>query len=404
MTDHFHRGCLLYDSRRFKEAEEEFRLDICAQPQSASARSMLALTLLTQDRLDEARKMAEEAISLDPDNSFAHYARSFVLYNQLRLDDALKSIEEALRLDPYDADYYGHASAINLARDNWKAALELADNGLEMAADHVECLNCRAFALTRLGKLDEAEEAVTVALARDPENDLSHANRASIFFRRGKPAEAAEHFREALRLNPHSKWARDGILEALRARNPVYYPFARLSLLLSDLDRRVTIVLILLLVFVPPARMVLLSLAVFSFLSRNFFNLILFTDPFGKRILNEDEKGTSIIFACWLFVLIADIATFSLVPSLKPALSLTIIYLILLALPLLRIYSFDRGGKRYLMIGWTALAGLMGLAAVAFAVYQGETADTLTEDMKAIMGIYVLACLLSVFIPSGKQS
>ena len=42
-----------------------------------------------------------------------------------------------------------------------------------------------------------------------------------------------EHFREALRLNPNMEWARQGILEALRARNPIYRVMLRYFLWMS---------------------------------------------------------------------------------------------------------------------------------------------------------------------------
>ncbi|MDB5311521.1 MAG: tetratricopeptide repeat protein [Gemmataceae bacterium] len=37
-----------------------------------------------------------------------------------------------------------------------------------------------------------------------------------------QPAEALTHFREALRLDPTNEWARDGLIEALKARYWVY--------------------------------------------------------------------------------------------------------------------------------------------------------------------------------------
>ena len=37
-----------------------------------------------------------------------------------------------------------------------------------------------------------------------------------------QPKAALEHFREALRLDPNLQYAQAGIVEALKARNPIY--------------------------------------------------------------------------------------------------------------------------------------------------------------------------------------
>ena len=55
---------------------------------------------------------------------------------------------------------------------------------------------------------------------------------------RGDFRGALEHFREALRLNPSLEWARAGLVEALKARYPVYGLLLRYFLWMSTLSRR----------------------------------------------------------------------------------------------------------------------------------------------------------------------
>ena len=76
-------------------------------------------------------------------------------------------------------------------------------------------------ALTHLGRRGEAGTAIDTALARDPKNALTHANRGWTLLHGGDHARALEHFREALRLDPELAWARRGIVETLSARGPV---------------------------------------------------------------------------------------------------------------------------------------------------------------------------------------
>lgn len=403
MTDHFERGCLLYNTRRYKEAEEEFRADLSFSSPTARAQSMLSLSLLAQDKAEDARKVAQQAITLDPDDSFSHYVLSLIFYNLKRLHDAENSIKEALRLNPYNSTYFAHAADIYIGRDLWKTALEYADCGLEIAPTDVDCLNCRTIALTKLGKLTEAEETIELALAREPENDISHANKGWILFKRGKPGEAAQHYREALRLNPNSRWAREGILEALKARNPVYYPIACASLWMSDVDRRASIFFAIILVCIPPLRFLMFGLCLLSYLAKTFFNLLLLTDPFGKQILDRDEKGTALLFACWLGLSTACIVLFMLVPALNGVYSLCMVLLMLNVIPLMRVYDVLEGKRRRAMMLWTALSMVLSIYVLFQARAAAQTLSTLHGDLKSFMGVIILLCVLSIFFPSGKQ-
>src|SRR5262249_19742642 len=100
------------------------------------------------------------------------------------------------------------------------------------------CNNLRAMALVKLGRPAEAGATIDAALARDPENALSHANQGWAYLERNEPAKALEHFREALRLDPTSAWARMGVLSALKARNPVYRVMLQFFLWTAKLSRQ----------------------------------------------------------------------------------------------------------------------------------------------------------------------
>src|SRR2546426_12567650 len=67
-------------------------------------------------------------------------------------------------------------------------------------------------ALDRQGKPAEAIEHFQQALRIQPEKAEAHSNWGVVLGQQGKPAEAIEHFRQALRIKPdnaeaHSNWA-----------------------------------------------------------------------------------------------------------------------------------------------------------------------------------------------------
>lgn len=384
-------------------AEDEFRLAIAQDPHDSYAHGMLALALAALRRFDEAIKEARECIHLEPDNSWNHYAMSFVYYHWGRQKEALTAIEEALRLNPHHATYFGMAADIHLMRDDWQKALGMAELGLEVSPHNIDCLNCRAIALSKLGKHKDAESAIDQALAHDPDNDISHANKAQILFRKGKPSEAAEHYREALRLNPNSRWAREGILEALKARNPIYYPFAYITAKFSDMDRRASFAFAIIMVFVPPLRALTFLLLISALAARKFFNLLLLLDPFGKHILTEDERASTTAFGVWLAVLVASSVAFAMIKPIAAVAPLAIIFQVLLLIPLMRIFDVIPGVRRDIITVITAAAGILGLWIVISSAMGGRSHESITENEKMMCGIFLLVCLLSIFYPNGKK-
>ena len=65
---HFDRGLFEYRSRRFEEAEKEFRKGLAASKDNAELLNMLAYAQAEQDRLSEALRTARLALEKAPDN------------------------------------------------------------------------------------------------------------------------------------------------------------------------------------------------------------------------------------------------------------------------------------------------------------------------------------------------
>ncbi len=216
------RGRLLLMQSRWKEAEEHLRRGLAADPDDAEAHALLALSLSELKRPADALREARLAIKLAPDVPYGHYVHATVLAQQDREADAEAAIREAVRLDPDEADYHAMLAAILHDRQRWLQSLEAAETALRIDPEHGLALNVRAMALVKFGRRVDAAETLASALARAPGDDLTHASRGWALLHTGKTKEALEAFREALRLNPQSEYARDGIIQALRARNVVY--------------------------------------------------------------------------------------------------------------------------------------------------------------------------------------
>jgi Flp pilus assembly protein TadD len=296
---------------RFEQAASELGRELAGNPDHAPARALLSTCLAELGRDEEAESEARATIAASPDFAFAHYALASVLEGQDRLDEAERSVGEALRLDAENSASHALLASIHLQRRQWEPGLAAAERGLYIDPESTECANLRAIALRQLGRSREAGREIASALERDPEDAVTHVNQGWQLVELGRYDGAMEHFREALRLDPTLDLAREGVVEVLRARNPIYRIFLRYFLFMSKLQGwavwGVIIGFVLvsrilrtamkqnpeLMPFLMPLFVILVLFMVFTWISQPVFNLMLRLDPLGRLALTRDEIRVS---------------------------------------------------------------------------------------------------------------
>lgn len=318
MSAHLDRAVLLLQQSRPADAVRELGRVLAEQPDHSLALSYLALAQSHLGQHTEALRAADQAVLHTPDFDFAHYARAQALHRADRDDDAKPSAEEAIRLSPDDERNHALLASIRLSLRDWAGALEAAERALAINPGHVPSANLRAMALVRLGRMSEATQAVAYALENDPNDALSHANQGWNELHHNRPRPAMEHFREALRLSPDFEYARQGMLEALRARNPVYRLLLRYFLWMGRQSRRLqwAVVIVSFLglegvravasenpdagTYLWPLVYAFYAFVYLSWTAGPMFNLALRFDRFGRLVLSRDERVASNWFAACL--------------------------------------------------------------------------------------------------------
>jgi len=233
------RAIHLIDASRYDLAEKELRKALAQDPEDFHAHAYLGLCQYHLDSYDEAQVSAEKAIALQPDHPFGHYVLGLVHLHLDNYKEAKASFQEAIRLDPSEAEYHGTLGYLYLETEQYGLGLEHADQGLSLDPRNLTCKNCRARALTHLGRMDEAQRTIEGALKDAPENAHTFANLGWTCLHQGQHREALQHFREALRLDPESEWARNGMIYALRARFVAYRLLLTFYLWMSRLNPKV---------------------------------------------------------------------------------------------------------------------------------------------------------------------
>ncbi len=380
MSHHLERGMLLLQQGKSELAEKELRAACAELPQLGVPHAILALCLLDQEKLDEAQAEAETAIHLSPDQSLGHSVLARVLCVRQRIPQARESIQRAIEIDPHEEDCWGVLAMIELSASRWKEALAAADQGLAIDPEDESCAHARSVALIKLGRTEEAQSETARALQQNPDDAAAHADRGWALLETGRYREAQHHFREALRLEPEMEWARQGMVTALKARNPIYRWILNYFLWMSKFSSRAQWGLVLgFFVLYQIARSVmrqnetlrpfLLVLVVgytgfvlMTWLTDPLFNLLLRLNRFGRYVLSDDQRrGADLLAICLLVAVVGFVSVFV---TLHTASVLTTFAALLLLIPVSVIYRCDRGWPRTFMAGVAGLLAVLAVVAV----------------------------------------
>ncbi|MFA5779130.1 MAG: tetratricopeptide repeat protein [Elusimicrobiota bacterium] len=117
-------GILLYNSKRYEEAEKEYRETIRINPNNADAHNNLGVLLYNSKRYEEAEKECREVIRIMPNYVNAHYNLGFLLYNLKRFKEAEKEYREAIRINPNIAEVHNNLGILYCYLKEYKKALQ----------------------------------------------------------------------------------------------------------------------------------------------------------------------------------------------------------------------------------------------------------------------------------------
>jgi|694.fasta_scaffold51076_3 tetratricopeptide (TPR) repeat protein len=304
------RARLLLAQKRFQQAEQVLREVLISQPDNWLAYACLALSqCASKTQLPAARQSAEQAVHLAPDEGYSHYILGLVRYLEDDHQGSLASVAEAIRLDPQgNSNYYWLQSQNYLVLEKWDLTAAAAEAGLHIEPADDRCSFNRSLALERLGRTADALAEAERSVQNDPDSAQAHASRGWALLNRGNAGESQIAFREALRLDPQSEFARAGMIRAINSQNLFYRLISSIMLRISRLTSSQQLMVIfgfwLLLQALPnltrkfpalePWTLALVALlilfAISTWLYQPLFNALLRLHPFGRHLLDPQEK------------------------------------------------------------------------------------------------------------------
>ena len=319
----------LADGQQAEALEQLDRL-IREEPYHGPAHALRALIHANQGRLDRAADDARVAKQLASDHPFVLYVAGAVALQQGAVLEAIRAAQQAQQLDPTYADAVLLEARARATAGQWARVIALADGVVQQEPENEEAAVLAAVArdVEREGELDEM--AWKALAERFPSNPVARAGAGWTRMHAGQIRAARAEFEQALALDPSLPWAKQGLVLALKARNPVYALLLRFFLWFSGLPTRTrTYVLIGGLLaynllrrtartepelkpFITPLLIAYAGFVVLTWLADPLLNLVLMARPEGRRLLTPDEKrGALLVGACLTVAALLGVAAAS---------------------------------------------------------------------------------------------
>jgi len=312
MTDTLlQRAGLLIQHRRFDEASAVLMQSLSLNPNDPDTLRLLGICRFSRDDNKGALAAFQQAISADPEEAELRVWVARTQAELKQLDAAHRSLDEAQAMDPDLSEIHSTRSLLFYHQTKWAEAEKAAKAALELDADDLTAQNILSHALMMQGLKEESEAHIHQRFARDPESEYTHIAAGYAALRRGDHAGAAVHFTEALRLNPESEGAREGLLTSFRARSLIYRSFLAFSFKISQLQQKYRIGLFIGAYVVyrlavntlrpaypalATAVIVLYALFVFwTYVAQGIGTLVILGDPTARMALRPREKWEGIL-------------------------------------------------------------------------------------------------------------
>ena len=383
---------ILIQQKKYAGAEKILSGLLTEDPNNIHFLSLLAEANFQQGKFDQANSILDHTIGLSPDTPQLFYLKSHIALQQDKLNEAEKHINQAIALDPYDADYFASLANIKLGRKQFEEALETANRALEIDAENLLALNTRGTALNKLNRSNDFFETIEYALREDPNNAYTHANYGWGLLEKGDYKKALEHFKEALSNNPTFDYAQSGMLEALKATNPVYRLFLKYSFWMGKLTAKYQwgVIIGFLLgfralrtvaryneAFQPYLTPLIVALALIAFSTWIIVpvsNLFLRFNKYGQLLLRKKEKMSSTFVAASLGVFIIGLLLYVVLSDEK---MLTIaVFGFTMMLPLGTMFSPSK--NKYGLLVFTIALATVGLISIGLTFSTGKIFNFMT--------------------------
>jgi len=158
----------LEKEEKYEEAEKLYREILTRNPGNVSAMRLWAQLGIEQKRYAGAEVLLQQAVEVAPGFGRAWSDLCGVQLEQEKYDDAIESAKKLIKLKPHSTDGHLWLASATAASGNHVDAVELFDNVLEIAPNHVGAMGGKGNVLRTIGDQDGAIAAFRGSIKANP--------------------------------------------------------------------------------------------------------------------------------------------------------------------------------------------------------------------------------------------
>ena len=151
----------------------------------------------------------------------AHAERARDFYEQGKWAEAAHELQAAIEVHPHNATWHFNLALTLEAMDEHEAAIASFQTSLAIDGDDLECRNCLAVNLARVGRYDEALTQHAAIDRIDPDYEPSYCNRIAVYGEIGNHQAAEEMFYRARQITDACPTCSYNIGHSLFARGQI---------------------------------------------------------------------------------------------------------------------------------------------------------------------------------------
>lgn len=202
---HVALGQIYANLGKSEQSIAEMKQACAIRPTSYGAHRDLGIACLTSGKIDEAIEAFKKATTLKPEQPEAHMKLAILLSKRNNVKDALNEAAEAAKLAPKDPETHIALGNIMLESGDANGSIEPFKTALSIAKNHPNALSGYGLAIVRKdpAQLAQGIDYQRKALSTSGGAFLpAYVRLAEFLYASGKPVEAEEQYKKALKINP----------------------------------------------------------------------------------------------------------------------------------------------------------------------------------------------------------
>lgn len=295
-----------------RAALEQLEQLIREEPYQGGLIALRGLLLSDLGRVPEARAAMREALDADNGSPFLVWAAGAVALRAGEVHEAITFAVEAQRRGERYPDATMLEARARAMLGQWPVVEKLARQVLEWEPAHAEAVVLAQIAVGAEGKGPLDAAAWQDIAKRFPFDPTARAANGWGRLESGRAHEAREEFEQALALDPNATWAREGLVLALKAQNPIYAQLLRFFIWSGRLEPRTRNLILIggvigynflrsvsrsspeLAPFILPLLIGYAAFVFLTWLADPLLNLVLMTNPTARARLSADDRHSGL--------------------------------------------------------------------------------------------------------------